>query len=243
MNVYDEEDKGREDQPRLTPFETLTKLILPALSLVASIVALLRDQRLLAWLLGAAFMVSLAMSFYPVIIPKIKRVRNRRRDDRRAREAVPTFLKLQRRFEYFVGYPSHHTDTLHEILLSDLCNRNVAALDLVHLLPAHIFTDLCYGIEHRMGREVATLDDLLDVIREVNMMVGWFCGYCTQPVFDRFPPELRSLLTDKARSSLEAFRERFVNFIDDYAEFLKDFDESLTKHVIQGSYFPRPKPL
>ena len=243
MSVHNGEHSGREDQPKLSAFEVLTKLILPALSLLASTVALLRAQRVLAWALMALFLVSLAMSFYPSIASKIKRVRNRRGDDRRATEALPTFLKLLRRFEYFVGYPTPNNDTLHEILLNDLCNRNQSPFELLHLLPIHIFTDLCYGIEHRMDREVATLEDLSEVIGEVDLMVSWFCRYCAEPVFSTFPQELRSLLTDRARSSLEAFRERFVNFIDDYSEFLKDFDESLSKRVIQGYYFQRPKPL
>ncbi len=211
--------------------------------MLASVVALFKDQRALAWALIVVFAVSLASSFYSAIAAKLRAAINGRRNDELARKAVPDFRKLLRRFEYFVGYPTQNNDMLYEIARNELCLGNTASLDQLHLLPADMFRDLCYGLEHRMARRAKTLEEFLGLVSDMNFMVRYFCRYCAEPIFGRFPQELRNLLTERSRSSLEAFRERFVDFIDDYSEFLKTFDESFSMPVVVGGYFPRPKPL
>ena len=157
--------------------------------------------------------------------------------------ALPIFLKLLRRFENFVGYPTQHNDTMHQILLTDTSSKGPGALEPFHLLPIFIFTEFCYHVEQRVKRDVSTLDDLTGVVGEMNLLLTWFCAYCTEPVFNRFSAEIRTLLSDRGRSSLEAFREQFARLIDDYCEFSKGLNASLNGPVIQTPFLPRPKPL
>jgi hypothetical protein len=51
------------------------------------------------------------------------------------------------------------------------------------------------------------------------------------------------LLTDRAKSSLESFRERFVRFLDDFDQYLTRLEESFKRPHIEPHCFPRPKPL
>jgi hypothetical protein len=62
-------------------------------------------------------------------------------------------------------------------------------------------------------------------------------------VFGVFPQDLRSQLTDGAKSSLEACRERFVAFLNDYSKHLKGFDEGFAARYLLTRGFPGPKPL
>ena len=242
MKLLFGEDAEREEQAKPAGVDILTKLIVPMLSVVAFIVALIKDHPSLASALVGIIVLSLAASFYPAVALKTKGLLNRRRDDRRAREALPGFRNLLRRFEHFVGYPNQTTDTLHEIARARLAGP--LPLDRhLDLMPDELFRDLSYGIESRMSRRASRIEDLSDVVSELNLMVSYYCRYCACPIFDRFPQDLRPQLTDAAKRDLEEFRERFVRFLDDYGEFLKNLDQSLSAPVVTVCYFPRPKPL
>jgi hypothetical protein len=240
MSGHDRLDDGRKGQPRI---KIVTERVVPVVALVVAIVAQATAHPLLKWIALGALLISLVIIFYPTIASRSQAGWNRWRHDRLARKATPEFKRLLSEFVSFVGRPTQACDTLHEILLGDLRNRDVSLFERLGLLPVCVFSELHTHVELRMNRKVTTLGDLTDVIEELNLLVMWFCSYCSKPVFSRFAPDLRNLLTDEARSSVEEFRQRFVKFVDDYSGFLKGLEKSLSRHAIQRPDFCRPKPL
>ena len=224
-----------EQPPKPTTFEILTKLILPALGLVALIIAQLQQQRTLLWALLAFVLLSLATAFLP---SKIRHRVRERRDERVARRAFPEFKRFLRQFGEFVDYG--RSDCLHEIAFRELCQNRSDVFDRLRIVPVHLFNGFWWYLRARNERETR---NLLDSIQEFNHLVISYCTSCTQPIFDRFPEDLRPLLTPQVRASLESFRERFVGFLDDYSEYLKNLDDSFSTPRIRSYYFPRPKPL
>jgi hypothetical protein len=218
-------------------------LIVPALSLVAAIVALQRDQRVVAWALLGVLLLSFAVGFYPFVRRRFQRYLSERRDERVARKAFAEFRKFVRRFAEFAAAPHSRTDTLHAIVLDQLCGRDQSKLEKFCLAPGEMFAAFSIQLRGRVEKQEGNLPSLLDGVEELNLLVKSYTQYCVEQIFGQFPPDLRPLLTDRVKSSLEAFRERYVVFLDDYSKYLETLEESFSRARLESHYFPRPKPL
>jgi len=240
MGAHDRFGDANKAQPRI---KTVKEFVLPVVSLVVTVVTQVTAHPLLKWLSLAAFFVSLEIILYPAIASKIRSAWNRRRDDGLAQKATPGFKKLLSEFVSFVGRPTQDCETVYTILEVNFRSPDRRPLEGLNLLPIHIFRELSIHIELRMLRKGTTLDNLADVIGELNLLVMWFCSNCVKQVFCASVPEFRSALTDTARSSLEDIRQQFVKFIEDYSEFQKNLNKSLSKPASLCPDFYRPKPI
>ena len=236
-------DPPEEQQPRKpTTFDVLTKLIVPLLTLVAVVIAQLQRQRLFFWVLLGVLLLSLALGFYPSLKALVRERIQDWQDGRAAKRAFPEFKRFLRRFGEFADLPHSRTDTLHAILL-ETCYRNSTDFEKFRVAAAELFHDPSKQLIGRIERRPANLANLQDGMEELGLLVGLYGRYCLDPIFERLPQELRPLVTDRTKSSLESFRERFVRFLDDYDEYLTRLDESFTRPRVEPHYFPRPKPL
>jgi len=238
-------DQGNqaEDPVKRTSFELLTQLILPSLSALAAMVALLKDQPRLAWLLFALVFLSMLLSFFGRFGAWVRRVRSRRQDRRVSRRASPEALKFLSKFGRFIGYPADAGDTLHTTLINGLCNPNGIGLDRLGVLPIAFLHDFCYSIQTRLNRPRPAPDILWDAIFDFSQVIKYYCCNCTDPIFARLPKDVAPLLTPSLRSNLESFRERFVYFLDRYEEYLNDLQKASGRKEVIGHHFPRPQPL
>ena len=234
----------QEEPPRKpTVFDVLTKLVIPGLSLVAVIITALQQQRVFSWVLLGVFLLSLAVGFYPWVRARLNRSVGERRDERVARKAFAEFRKFVRRFAEFAAAPHSRTDTLHAIALEELCAGNYANLKKLCVVPAEVFQPFSLQLRSRVEQQEGNLPNLVDGLEELSLLVRSYTQYCVESIFGQFPPDLRPLLTDKAKSSLESFRERYVVFLDDYSKYLETLEESFSRARVESHYFPRPKPL
>lgn len=231
-----------ERPPKPTTFDVLTKLVVPVLAFVAVVVAQIQQQRLFYWVLLGVLLLSLAMGFYPSVKPLARERIEDWQDGRAAKRAFPEFKRFLRRFGEFVDSPHPRNDTLHAILIETF-SRNPAEFEKLRVTAAGIFYDFSNQLTARIARHPANLPNLRDGMEGLGLLVAWYSRNCVEPIFERLPEELRPLLTDTAKRSLESFRERFVRFHDDYDEYVTRLNESLSKPRIGPCYFPRPKPL
>ncbi len=232
----------QQEPPRKpTIFEVLSTLIVPGLSLVAAIVALQRDQRIIAWVLLGVLLLSFAVGFYPLVKTPFQEYLSEMRDEKLARKAFPEFRKFVRDFEQFVS--PRAGETLHVIVQSEVCGSNTTNYDRFGLPPVRLFHDWWRHLSPRVGGKRVSLPDFERFVLEFNDLISDFSSDCVRRIFGQFPDDLRPSLNDRAKGSLEAFRERFVRFLDAYRDYLKGLEESLRKPRIQARYFERPKPL
>jgi hypothetical protein len=218
-------------------FDFLTKLVVPALSLVAVIIAQLQQQqRAVLWgLLGFAFL-SLAAGFYPAVKTRSKTWIHTRRGKQVARQRFPEFKKFVRQFGEFVDMGRN--DTLHYIISSELYQGNVAELGKLGLPTVGLFNGFWYHFNLRIDRMKPSLAD--QTILEFYNLVGSYNNTCAIVAFERLP---QASLTPQVRSSLNAFQQRFVPFLEGYQEFLKDLVEAGVIPSESPIYFAHPKPL
>lgn len=231
-----------ERPPKPTTFDVLTKLVVPVLALVAVVVAQIQQQRVFSWVLLGVLLLFLAIGFYPSLKALGRERIHDWQDGRAAKRAFPEFKRFLRRFAEFADLPHSRTDTLHAILL-ETCNRNSTEFEKFRVTAAELFHAFSKQLTTRIERQPANLANLQDGVEELALLVRSYGQYCVEPIFERLPHELRPLLTDRPKSSLESFRERYVRFLDDFDEYVTRLDESFSRPRIEPHYFPRPKPL
>jgi hypothetical protein len=234
-------DDAPSKEPKRTPFEVLTQLVVPSLLVVATIVSLMKDQRRLAWSLVGVLVLSLLIGLYPLAASWAKARARRRRDERTARRAFPALRRFVEQFGEFVSV--QRSDTLHYIAQSDVCGGNADRLNKLGMPNANPF----YLPWHNTNDRVASLPPNLTNFKATTLELGTFISlynnYCMRPVFELLPQELRGQLSGSSKSSLEACRERFVAFLADYSKYLKHFDQAFAARYLLMREFPSPKPL
>lgn len=233
------QEEGRPQRP--SPFDFLTKLLIPGLALVALIVAQLQDQRTLSWVLLGFLIAALAIGFYQPLKGRLKFRINRWRDERRARRFFPELRKFSHRFREFVD--TGRSDTLHYIALHELNRSNTSEFVKLGLPSVGLFNGFSYHFTTRIENQEVSLTGLLQSVLEFNHLISSYTTECVLLMFDRLPQDLRSALRPELKSSLNSFQQRFVRFLDDYEEFLRELGESLVTAPHGPHYFARPKPL
>jgi len=234
-------EDGRDETPKRKPFDVFTQLALPSLLVAATIVSVIRDQRSLAWALVWALVLSLVVSYYAAVASWAKTGLQRYGDKRIARRAFPELRNLVEQFGELVS--RQRGDTLHYIAQSDLCGGYPDRFSKLAMPNIDLFGGFLYNLRERAANQKPTPADLKATNSELGTLVISYNNYCMNAIFELLPQELRSQLTDKAKSNLEACRERFVAFLDDYSKYLKHFDERFATRYGLSRQFPRPKPL
>ena len=90
----------------------------------------------------------------------------------------------------------------------------------------------------------ATRNNFLDLVTALTVLVNSYNNNCVCCLFDGLAqdPQL-SQFADPARRTLESFRERWVNFLNDFDECMRGFEGSLCAARIEVPVFVRPKPI
>lgn len=227
---------------KLSSFEYATKLFVPSLALIALILTqLIGKPPGLMWGLLVLALLSLGLGFYSPLRIRIHNRLERARNERVAASAFPELIKYVHRFGEFVD--TRRADTLHYVVQGHLCEGNgtrYAQLGIPDIT-------LWYGFwEHfckRIDQQQSSVDDLQRALMEFHYLVGSYNNFCVAQIFDRLPQEYQSTMSSQARSSLNAFQQRFARFLANYEEFAKDLSASRPILQTLPSSFAHPKPL
>ncbi len=232
----------RHEAAKPSGFDVLTKLVLPVLSLIALIVAQLqqRQSTVLLGLLGLAFL-SIAVGFYPALKTRTNSWIQNRRSEQQARQRFSEFRKFVRQFGAFVD--TGPNDTLHYIVASELCRNNMTDFGKLGIPIIGLFNGFWYHFNFRVEHQKPSLVGLRQAVQEFGNLVGTYNNNCVVIVFERLPHDVQASLTPQVKSSLNAFQQRFVHFLQGYQQFLKDLVESGVTSKESHIYFSYPKPL
>lgn len=229
---------GKPARKNATAFDVVTRLVLP---LVLVLIAGVREQQWRFWGIIGFAALCLVASFCRPLVAWVGGLARRRMDERIARRALPELRKFVGEFGGFVD--RSRADTLHYIAQSDVCGGDSGRFNKLALPNVNLFHDLWSNLGVRAENQKPDLTNFRATIMELNTLISSYNTYCTRAVFEMLPQELRSQLSDRAKSSLEAWRERFVDFLNDYTKYRKRFDEGFAARYLSTRDFPRPKPL
>jgi hypothetical protein len=236
-----------EDSPKRGFFEWFTQLLVPLAALVATIAVIFQQKpRTIALsLIGVAFL-SLLISEGPKANRSFKQWKVRRRQQAVSATAFEDLKGRIHKFEQLAS--TRRNDTLYLIVYNNLCQSSPADFDNLHLVPPLLFFEFWEHLRNRVDATKPSSVALGATILEFNSFVGHYCRYLACPLYDRMPSKLSpEMLNVYIRQGVEKdliqFRERFVRFLDDYEDFLKETDRRLPFPLNAGYYFERPKPL
>lgn len=233
---------ARQEHPKLSVFDYVSRLVLPGLALLTVILKKDIPPRGF-WAVLAFMFVSFAAGFYQPIAAVWRYWSERREDRRVARKALPELRKFVHRFEQFID---GQTSTLHYIAQCDVCNGDgmrYNSLRLPNLSVWHAFWQNLAGRLDRMDMKRASISDLEQELTAFFDIVGTYNNECVSLMFDHMPQPERGSLTLKAKSSLNSFHIRFTHFLEEYKNFVKDLAESrLALRNVHYS-FAIPKPI
>lgn len=229
---------NKEQPPRPAAFDILTRAVLP-IALVAFAQQQEQPVRFWALLVGAALIA--VIGFYHIGMRQIRNWTNKLHDRRFAKKTFQRFRRLVHRLGELLD--TGRNDTLECVARERLCRSNAARLEELHMVPLDLFDGFWHDLNSRVEKQNPNLGNLVQSISELRNLVNSYNRYCVVPVFERFPEAMRELLTDEAKSDLESFRERFVDFLKDYDEYAKDLEASLHTVRMRTFNIAKPKPL
>lgn len=217
----------RQQERHTAPLERtgqLVSLLGGIIAIIAGILNLVRGgSSYRMWIFVAVAALLIISAIYKPAKNRLLIWSERRKDRLVARAYWPTFKNFVRRFSAFVNNQTN--DTLHYIVMNDVPDPLRTEL-LKMIVSIDIWCGFYYHFEQRVGRERATLSELAYSFEEFHNLVGGYTNHCVVPIFDRFPQQLRSSLTDQSRGKLNTFRERYGHFLTEYMAFAKEFAES-----------------
>lgn len=214
----------RQQVQQSPPVQRTVQVVGGIVAIVAGILNIFRGgSSYLIWIfVGVAALLIISAIYKPVEV-RFRVWSERRKDRRVARENWPMFKNFVRRFGGFVD--NRTNDTLHYIVMNDLPDPLRTEL-LKLMVNMDVWSGFYYFFMQRIDRERPALSELAYAVEEFHHLLGGYGIYCVVPIFDRFPQQLRSALTDQSRGKLNTFRERYGHFLTEYMAFAKQFAES-----------------
>ncbi len=241
MSLFPTPPGEAESSRGYSVLDYITKLAVPVLALVTLIATQSQQQPALMWsLLGLAF-VSLLIGFYPQVSPWLKRRRQARRDERLARQAFAQLRQFVKDFERFVN--DRGGDSLEYVLRTEVFRGGDDLRRLLGVPSANLLLSFYWNLSGDVDTEKPSLAAFRACNADLSTLVLQYNNSCLYPIFQSPPQELRSQLTDSTRSSLNACRERFVTFLNEYSYFLKSLDPGFAERYVGAREFNPPKPL
>ena len=213
--------------------------------LVVAVAALFQQQRSVALALIALAFASLALSTAPWLIKKLRHWGATRREQRVIAVAMVDLGRHVRKFTQLTS--TQATDTLHNLVFSNLCGSNMDHYESLHLPPGMFFDELAKQLSARVTVRAANYAALKAGVKEFGYLISSFCGYYATPIYEKVPGKLAPKATwqygPHVEKGLIEFRERLVSFLGAYTDFLRELDEKLDRPLAVGYYFQSPPPL
>lgn len=241
MSEFNSDPNGKKDGKQ-SLFEHVTKVLLPALSLIAYILTQRTTQNpSQSKLLLALTFVFVAISYYPSLRTRIVRWREQRKDFRVAKNAFPEFREFVRRFAEFVD--SRTNDTLHYIVLNELLQGRSDRPPAFNLPSMGLWGGYWQYFAERIDRQRLTMSEFRAALMEFHFLVSTYNNQCVAPIFETLPQNAVAEIPAWVKSKLNSFQQRFGRFLGEYQDFTKPLSDS--RPTLQGlpCYFSIPKPL
>ena len=242
MDAFNFDFGNHPEHTRPSAFEYVTRLLLPALSLVALIVTSFTIRRAsVSWSLLGLTGLLLIFGFWRPISRSVRNLVGGVRCQRAARRAFPEFRHIVHGFAEFIG--TQRNDTLHQIVEREAYQGRTDQF-MRHGIPeVAIWSSFHRHLLQRIDQKYPSTSEFKELVSEFNDLVGLYDNNCVARVFENSPPEFRERLAPEVRRSLNSFQQRFAAFLDNYAQYGTRLTASIPS--FEGLYFAfsRPRPL
>jgi hypothetical protein len=183
-------------------WERTARNVLPALSLIAFIVAqLMGKQPRLSWILIALTALFVLLGYYSDLRDKAASWKSRRDDRLMVEKAYARFQEFVRRFGQFVDRRTN--DNLHYIVTSDLYQGRFELRADYNLPNIEIWESMWTYFSERTTRVPKALKEFRSALMEFHFIIASYSSYCVAPIFDYLPANRRSEIPSDRKSQAE----------------------------------------
>lgn len=217
-------ENDEEMQPKTPAWERTGRILLPALSLIAFIVAqVMSKSARLSWLLILLTVVFVISGYHTELQSIYRRWKGRRDNQRTVDKAFPEFREFIRRFGTFVD--NRRNDTLHHIVHNDLYpqlpNSRLIQFPNIDLWGSHWLY-----FSQKLDHLPLAMTEFRPALMEFHFLVGSYCSYCVGPIFENPPQGFHSEIPPGIKSRLNLFQQRLTKFLEEYQNFSQHLSES-----------------
>lgn len=226
------------DKRSPTAFDFLTRLVVP---LGFGVIAVLqRDlpSRLAAFGLVA---LSLLIGIYHPARQWFSRKIAAWKDRSLVRRALPELRDYVDSFGRFVAQGKN--DTLDYVVSQEVYSRGSVPRHRLQMGRHHTFYTFWTHVERHATAARPTVAGFIDLFEEFNTLAGNYFYDCIEPIYESMDRSVRDQLTDEARASLEAVRERLVKFRNDYQAFAARVVKGMKTERLVEPYLFQPRTL
>src|ERR1700730_8783899 len=195
----------------------LTRLIIPALSLAAAIISLVKDQPHLAGFLAGITLLSIMFSVVLPFAGWITGWRKMRQDDQISRQVWPDLMVLVEQFGRFID--QGRSDSLHGIVLAYSSPSHLAVGQIARqndFVPSSVLWGPWDQIAHSQQNSRPNRLRLQELTALFTWLIGTYHYHVIQAVFARGASALEPHLTPQIKRDLATSRETVVRFEADY---------------------------
>jgi hypothetical protein len=232
--------ENEEMQPKTPAWERTGRILLPALSLIAFIVAqVMGKYARLSWLLIVLTVVFVVSGYHAEIQASYGRWKERRDNQRAVDKAYPQFRDLVGRFGPFID--NRTNDTLH-YMMRELC-QTLPDVRLIQFPDMELWSGPWMYFWQRLDRQRMTMDEFRPAWMEFHFMVATYCSYCVRPIFENPPHGFHATIPPGAKSKLNLFQQKLVRYLGEYQDFSKTVSESRPSLNGLPMYCVMPSPI
>ncbi len=227
-------------QPKTPAWERTGRILLPALSLIAFIVAQVMGKfARLSWML-IFLTVAFVVSGYHAEFQSVYHRRKERRDDQRAVDtAFPAFQDLVRRFGPFID--NRMNDTLHYMMRE--LGQALPDVRSIQFPDMELWSGPWMYFWQRLDRQRMTMAEFQPALMEFHFIVATFCSYCVRPIFENPPAGFHGQIPPGAKSKLNLFQQKLVRYLGEYQDFSKHVSELRPSLNGLPTYCMMPSPI
>lgn len=226
---------------RFTLFDYTNKIIIPVLTIVATIVVGWNERH--PYLLRAL----VAMMIFVILIGPVQwlwsAVRAKVNEIREERAARKSFAQLKQLVYRFGDFVTGKADTLHYIADNYLCRGQGQRFALLGMPNVSAWSGRADFFSRKLDRQKPSVAELRYAVLDYYDMVGTYVSLCATLVFDRLPADLATTVDAPTKRELNAFQQHFESFRSDSQTFLKEVSQSYPSLSDVPHFFAAVKPL
>ena len=233
-------ENEEEMRPKTPAWERTGRILLPALSLIAFIVAqVMGKYARLSWLLIVLTVVFVVSGYHAEFQSIYHRWKERRDDQRAVDKAFPVFRDLVHRFGPFID--NRMNDTLHHMMRE--LSQTLPDIRLIQFPDMELWSGPWMYFWQRLDRQRMTMAEFQPALMEFHFIVATFCSYCVRPIFENPPAGFHGQIPPGAKSKLNLFQQKLVRYLGEYQDFSKHVSESRPSLNGLPTYCMMPSPI
>jgi len=224
----------------------LQRVVVPLLAAITALISILKDQpRVAAWAI-ATVLLALVSTYLPAVLNRLRGGVWQWRDERLLRSALVELRGYVTQFDRFLSFQDGAPSPYRIVFAATRVVSNVTSaafsFDQLKLGQPELLSHFLRNLRERCANGDMRGREVQQAFLEFQTILYCFDQSQLLPLFNNHAETLRAVLSEKARSELNAAREEYAHFFRQYCDFVRELNGRL-KDKVMPPITEVPKPL